>query len=335
MGDWVALDIGGANIKLADGLGFAQSFAFPLWKRPKQLGSELARILDHAPADHVAVTMTGELADCFPSKAEGVRSILLAVKAAAGGRRTRVYLSSGQWVTTDAAIARWRWAAASNWHALARFCGRFAPNGYGLLIDVGSTTTDLIPLRDGRPANAGRTDTERLASGELVYTGVERSPLCALLSSANYRGRRCRIAQELFATTRDAYLVLGESAEDSDDLTTADGRPATIEDARRRLGRMLCADAGEFGPADAESLAREVAQAQLKMLHEAAQEVMARLTHPIATITISGHGQHLARPLVDRLGVDAEVIRLSGRLGPNVSRCAPAHALAVLARESE
>ena len=71
-------------------------------------------------------------------------------------------------------------AAAANWLALATLVARLVPDDVGLLIDVGTTTTDLIPLDHGRAAARGRTDTERLQNGELVYAGVRRTPVCAL-----------------------------------------------------------------------------------------------------------------------------------------------------------
>ena len=45
----LGLDIGGANLKLADGLGYAQSIPFPLWQQPEQLPSALAQMLTQAP----------------------------------------------------------------------------------------------------------------------------------------------------------------------------------------------------------------------------------------------------------------------------------------------
>ena len=259
---WIAMDIGGANIKLADGYGFAESVGFALWQHPQRLADELRTSLATAPAcDHLAVTMTGELADCFSSKAEGIQFILDAVADAADGRHTRVYLTDGTFVVPSVAVARPLMAASSNWHALARYCGRYAPAGRALLLDVGSTTTDILPLRDGAPAGVGHTDTQRLLAGELVYSGVERSPVCALVQDAGYRGKRCRVAQEVFSTTRDVYLVLGDCAEDLHDFGTADHRPATRADACRRLGRMLCADLDQFQWNDALALAGEVSGA--------------------------------------------------------------------------
>ncbi|MEX2559527.1 MAG: tetrahydromethanopterin-linked C1 transfer pathway, partial [Pirellulales bacterium] len=83
---WLALDIGGANLKAADGLGFAVARPFPLWQRPQALAGEIARLLADAPAaERIAVTMTGELADCFSTKREGVAAI---ARQGAQGRLT-------------------------------------------------------------------------------------------------------------------------------------------------------------------------------------------------------------------------------------------------------
>src|SRR5690349_1516700 len=134
---WLALDIGGANLKAADGEGFAESYAFALWSEPDRLAQELRTIIAEAPeSTHLAVTMTGELADCFASKMQGVQHILTAVHAAADGRHTRVYLTDGMLVTPQVATMKPQLAAASNWHALARFCGRFASEGTAVMIDV-------------------------------------------------------------------------------------------------------------------------------------------------------------------------------------------------------
>jgi len=331
---WLALDIGGANLKVADGLGYADSKSFPLWRKPQQLAGEVARLLAAAPpAERLAVTMTGELADCFQSKAEGVRAILAAVVEAANGRETLVYLTDGQFASVDQACEQPLLAAASNWHALAQFSTRFCKGQPGLLIDVGSTTVDLVPLSGGQVSALGRNDPERLVAGELVYTGVERSPICAIMPTLPWRGESCPVAQELFATALDAYLVLGEIAEDAQKRDTADGRPATIQAAWDRLARMICADRTMFTREDATRAARAVQAAQLDLLQRAAGRVIDRLPTPPSTIVLGGQGEFLARQLAERMKVDGKIVSLAKQLGAAASRCAPAHALAVLARE--
>jgi probable H4MPT-linked C1 transfer pathway protein len=329
----LALDIGGANLKAADGLGWAATVPFPLWKQPQDLAGALRGLIAQAPlARTLAATMTGELADCFASKAEGVERIVRALMEAAGDCRALVYLVDGAWATPEQAIERPWLAAASNWHALAAFAGRFAPRGAAWLLDVGSTTCDIIPLQDGAPVASGQTDPDRLRHGELVYTGVERSPICAIVRELPWRGNTCPVAQEVFATTWDAYLLLGDVPEEPASTHTADGRPATRSAALDRLARMICADRTMFGPSDAFQAARVVAEEQLALLEHATRRVIALRGRP-TRVVISGQGEFLARRLIERLRLDATIVALSDELGPVVSRCAPAHALAVLARE--
>jgi probable H4MPT-linked C1 transfer pathway protein len=332
---WLALDIGGANIKAADGLGFAQSYPFAMWRQSQHLAHQIRTVISEAPpCDHLAITMTGELADCFETKAAGIRFILEAVSAGSDNRHTRVYLVDGRLVSPQAALRAPQLAAASNWHALARFAGRYASSGMALLLDVGSTTCDVIPLADGRPIAQGATDTQRLIAGELVYTGVERSPVCAVAATARYRGQNCPIVHEVFATMRDVYMILDQLPDDPANTQTSDGKPATRGYARVRLGRMVAADSEEFNHRDAVALAQGVAEAQAALLARSIQQVAGRLPSPPQTVMLSGHGEFLARDALARVPLSATVVSLGAELGQTISRCGPAHALATLARET-
>jgi probable H4MPT-linked C1 transfer pathway protein len=330
----LAIDIGGANLKAADGCGYAASRPFAVWKHPERLSAELVQLIESAPSGtSLAVTTTAELADCFETKAAGVRQILDAVQAAAPGRSIHVYQVDGQLVSAETARKAPLLAAASNWHALAAFANRYAAAWPALLIDLGSTTADVIPLDPSGPIAAGLNDPERLASGELVYTGVERTPLCALIRSLPWQSHDCPVAAELFATTADAYLMLGELPEEPENCDTADGRPRTWPHALARLARMVCTDADSFTAEDACQAAATVRETQLELLQAAVDKVVTRLGAPPKTVITSGHGEFLLRHLLARLPWHADVLSLTEELGPAVSRCAPAHALAVLARE--
>lgn len=332
--NWLALDIGGANIKAADGLDYASTHAFALWRESPRLAQQIRAVISESPpCTHLAVTMTGELADCFASKAAGVKYILEAVRAGCDNRHTRVYLVDGRLVSSQVALAAPLRAAASNWHALARFAARYSPAAPALLIDVGSTTCDLIPLVAGQPSARGATDTERLLSSELVYTGVERSPVCAVASAATYRGQNCPLAQELFATMRDVYVVLEELSEDPANTDTADGKPVTRGAARLRLARMIAADAENFNHRDAVTLAKSLAESQAARLAAAIERVQSQMSEPPELFILSGHGEFLAERALERLQRTLPTLSLTKELGSHVSRAAPAHALAVLARE--
>jgi probable H4MPT-linked C1 transfer pathway protein len=332
---YVAIDIGGANLKISNGADYGACVPLALWRDHHRLTSELRRALA-AVRDWqtLAVTMTGELADCFPAKTEGVHAILEAVAAAAEGRTVLVYLVDGRLVSPTEAGRAPELAAASNWHALARFAGRYVNRGPAVLLDIGSTTTDIIPLANGAPMALGRNDTERLMAGELVYTGVERSPICSIVDRLPYRGQSCPVAGEFFATARDAYLLLGELPQRPNDLDTADGRPATAQAAHARMARMICADASQFDGRDARDAATAVAERQAGTIADAAGQVLARIGRP-ADVVLSGHGGFLAsRVLQEMESAVARVVSLTDLLGPQCSRCATAYALAVLARDA-
>ncbi len=321
----LGLDVGGANLKAAHCDGLARTVPFPLWKHPQRLTDALRDLVAQLPgADTWAVTMTGELCDCFTTRSQGVRSILASVGQAAGLRRLRVWTLGG-FVDVDAAMERPLPAAAANWLALATFAGTLAPAGPALLIDIGSTTTDIIPLGNGRPIPEGRTDAQRLRSGELLYTGVRRTPLCALLGEPR--------AAEVFATTLDVYLHLGMSPENSDDTDTADGRPATRRAARQRLARMWCADAEELTPDEIDGLATRAFHRQLGLIGDGIRRACGRLSAPPSTVVLAGSGELLAlSALPHTAAAHAGRISLAEKFGAEISQAACAYAVALLAR---
>lgn len=324
----LGLDVGGANLKAAHSGGQAVSRPFALWKDPSGLPDALRDLLRGLPpANGLAVTMTGELCDCFAGKAEGVCAILDGVEAVTEGRPVRVFGTDGRFRSPSEARAEPLRAAAANWLALSTFAGRFAPRGPALLLDVGSTTTDVVPLLDGRPVPAGRLDPERLASGELVYTGVRRTPLCAVLGPD--------VAAELFATTLDAWLVVGGLEPDEADGNTADGRPATPRHAHARLARMLCADLETSTEAQRLALAEEAVREQSRRIAQGLGRVVGRLPGPPRTVVLAGEGAFLAERVVREApwARECRVVRLREMLGAAVSQAACAYAVAVLVGE--
>lgn len=339
----LGLDIGGANLKAAtpNPNGRAVSVPFALWKQPDKLPTALAELVaQFDDVEEFAVTMTGELCDCFETKEAGVNVIVSAVLNVARSWPVRFWSTDGTFLDSNQARTRWNEVAAANWHALATFAGRYNPRGTCVLVDVGSTTTDVIPILDGQPWTRGRTDTMRLRAGELVYTGVRRTPLCALLP----REFTCA---EFFATTLDAHLLVGNLPEDPFDCDTADSRPATKAFAHARIARMVGGDRTTVSEAEALELAEMVVETQRRQLENALMRqewLMSNLPHdtdpPKLCAITSGAGEFLARkavqesPAVQLKLVDSvEVISLTDRLGPNLSECAPALAVATLARE--
>jgi probable H4MPT-linked C1 transfer pathway protein len=331
----LALDIGGANIKAAHSSGRGVSRAFALWKRPADLSIVLAEVArEFPPATHLLVTMTAELCDCFRTRREGVIHVLHALASALPGLPIQVWCLDGRFHPVESVLLGPLLAASSNWLALATVVARMVGPGVSLLIDIGSTTSDLIPLRDGEVVVAGRTDAERLGSGELVYAGVRRTAVSALADRLPYRGRDTRLAAELFATTLDVTLVRGETLENPLDLDTADGRAATIANARARLARMVGTDVEGFTDDDAKLLADAADEALVARLMEAADQACVQRWGKPSTLVVSGSGEFLASRVAHRLGSGAgRVLSLANLWGRGPSEWACAQALLVLAGE--
>ena len=332
----IGLDIGGANLKAAHVDGQCLSESFPLWKSPEQLTDRLDGILNQLPkASILAVTMTGELADCYASKTEGVYEILKAVEQIAGDRKTHVWNTAGEFVGTDVAREFPLLVAAANWHALASWVGRLTPQGNSLLIDVGSTTTDVIPLEDGYPVPLGRTDLERLQTGELEYTGVRRTILSSLAHTVPLKNNRCSVAAELFATTLDVYLWLGEIPEAESETDTADGRPATKPCARDRLCRLICADRNEVSDEDLTTICLFLKDVQSRRISGALDRVRSRMVGPCDQVILSGSGLSLTEEILAKQPKfeNATIHKLSEIFSSEIAEAACAVALTRLAEE--
>jgi probable H4MPT-linked C1 transfer pathway protein len=319
----LGLDIGGANIKAAHSDGTARTVRFPLWKHPEQLTGELAALCATMPRhDMLAITMTGELCDCFPTKRAGVRAILQSVRAAAIDTTIRVWCTGSHFLTLDEAMEIPLSVAAANWLAEAHSVARQFPSERVMLIDTGSTTTDIVYLNRGIPEPRAFTDVDRLSSGELVYTGIRRTPVCGVLGM--------EVASEFFTTMLDAYVIQGHLPENSDDCDTADGRPITRAAAHARLARMRCADVETFSEAQARSLAEHAIAVQRMNAVQAYYRVLADRAD-VNRVVVAGSGEILGRLVAKQCGKPAT--SLAEVLAPSLSEAACAFAVAKLAAE--
>src|SRR5262249_21001803 len=149
--------------------------------------------------------------------------------------------------------------ASANWHASAMVAARAC--GSALFMDMGSTTTDIVPLRYGKVAASGYTDMERLSTGELVYTGLVRSFLMAIAPPAPSGGRGAPPANEIFPPRADVPPTPGRWREGADQKNPADGRDKTVAASRARLARIIGCDAADADDAAWTALARWFAEA--------------------------------------------------------------------------
>ena len=344
-------DVGGANIKVARidlHAPCAQTVIeqpFPLWREFDRLPSVLAVLASRIGARHVpgtclapdgappavmAITMTAELADCFATKREGVAFVVAAFERALPGSILWVFGTDGRFRSAEDARHHPHDVAAANWMATAMLVAR--THADALLIDVGSTTTDIVPIAGGRVVAAGRTDPARLRSGELVYTGVLRTPVCAVIRSVPLERGRSRVAAEHFAIAADAYRWLGTIEDGDYTCETPDGRGRTADAAGARLARMVCADSETIAVGDVTAIAAHVAHTQSRQIAHAIRQVLRRrgTAAPRAAV-VTGAGAFLARAAAE--AADLAVRDLAADMGSAAARAAPAAAVAHLLAE--
>jgi probable H4MPT-linked C1 transfer pathway protein len=334
----IGWDLGGANLKLAriDGGRVAQAAQIPcpLRQDASKFDSALAEALRLCPERALhAVTMTGELSDVFADRAEGVAYLVGLMRDATGGEAL-FYAGRAGFLDSIRAVERAAEVASANWQASAELMARSVPEG--LLIDVGTTTTDIVPLKGGRLRARAFTDGERLAEGELIYTGAVRTPVMAVARSAPFKGRVQLIAAERFATMADVWRLLGELPPDADPYPTPDLKGKSTQDSAVRLARMLGRDAREAGLLAWVDVARHFAEAQRAEIERLAATLALREEiRPDAPLIGAGCGRFIARDVARRLGRPfhdfAELIDCSLELRAAVAVCAPAVATGLLA----
>jgi probable H4MPT-linked C1 transfer pathway protein len=345
------LDIGGAHLKAArseDGsIAAAHQFASPLWKGERHLKQALDGAKEiWAGADQIAVTMTGELSDVFANRKAGVYQI---VKACAEqfGPIVRFWAAPGVLKGAGEAFRAPDAYGSMNFLATAAFVGRREPDA--LLIDMGSTTTDIIPVAGGKPVPAGLTDAERQKTGELVYTGFSRTPVMGVATSAPLGGQRVELAREVLATMADVQRIRGALPEGADVQDTADGRGKSVEESTVRLARMFGCDADERSGADWRAAANYLWQAQLSSIAEGLGLVVSR--HPAlapsgtgaqdsdgasACVVVTGLAADALRVPLSALGYRVrdfdDLVPAAGSVSKlDINSCATAVSLALLA----
>jgi (4-(4-[2-(gamma-L-glutamylamino)ethyl]phenoxymethyl)furan-2-yl)methanamine synthase len=290
-------DIGGANTDLAvlefDDDGNIEEVItdfqyLPMWQDKERLSTVLIELLgENDDVDAVGVCMTAELVDAYQTKKEGVLDI--------AGRVMEIFnlplgfVGLKGMIDYKELLEKPLQVAAANWVATSRLAGEISSDC--IIIDTGSTTTDIIPIKDGVECAQGRSDLERLGTGELVYSGILRTNVAALLDKVPLDGSWYRVASELFATSADVHLVLGNIVEEDYTCHTPDGASTGLEDCMRRLARVVCSDLDVLLPENVKSMAEHIHLKQAEVVSEALLEVAGR--NKISNVVTTGLGMDI------------------------------------------
>ena len=331
-------DIGGAHLKvaLADGRRTVavRQIPCPLWRGIDALDAALAEAdALTVRADVHAATMTGELCEAFTDRLAGVAAILDRLEALRG-RNVRVWMGARGLGSLGEARAHPLDVASTNFLASAVWISSCLPSA--LLIDMGSTTTDIIPIIDGRAAPRGLNDGDRLRTGELVYTGTTRSDVATVARRARLDGIVQRLAAGSFASMADVRRVLGTLPPDVDQHPTLDGRGKSRGESLERFARCFGRDASDATDAAWVAAASDIARQQMNDIADAARTVMENAgLRADVTLVAAGIGAGEVALLAGQLDLPCTPFGALAAASPDcaawATHCAPATALALIA----
>jgi hypothetical protein len=211
---------------------------FPLWREPAGLAGALRDVAARfGAASAMAITMTGELADCFATKREGVVSILDAFRAAFPGAVLWVYGVDGRFRSVEAASRRPLAVAAANWMASATLVARTFPDALSSMPAVPRPTSS-DPRRPGCRARPQRSGA---AANRRARHTARSARRCAIVRAVPLRAAAV-VSPPSTSRSAPMHLWLGRIREQDYTCETPDGRGRTRADAAARIARMVCAD---------------------------------------------------------------------------------------------
>jgi probable H4MPT-linked C1 transfer pathway protein len=340
MGVVIGWDIGGVHLKAVraeDGrIVKAAQYASPLRNGTGLLEDAFLQARkDMGRGDRNVITMTGELADIFTSRQDGVEQLSSLAERAL--ENVSIYAGPIGFVTGPEARQHSGQIASANWHASAAVIAKCRKAA--LFIDVGSTTTDVVPIAESKVVARGYTDAQRLAVGELVYTGLVRSFVMATATRAPLNGVWTTLINENFATMADVHRILGTLPAGVDLMATADGREKSVPASRARLARMLGSDTANADNKTWDLVARWFAEAQIRAIADAVMLVMSScVATSTAPVIGAGIGLDVVAEVARRLGLSwqrfDELLEVVPEARDAVCHCAPAAALTALASQS-
>jgi probable H4MPT-linked C1 transfer pathway protein len=337
----LGLDIGGANTKAAlitVKNGETQNVSvlsqyFPIWKNPQKLVDlllELTEKLGCAP-EVVGVTMTAELSDAYQTKREGITHILSCVQKAFKTLPIYVLTVDTELVTPEFALCAPLKVASANWAATGWIVAQKIPDC--VVIDVGSTSTSIIPVKKGAVCAVGKTDLEKLVCGELIYTGSLRTNLAAIVNEIPTKAGKAKVSSELFAQSGDVHLILGNITPKEYTADTTDGRGKSVSEALARLARLVCADTDMLNAQELTEMAFFIYQQQILQVAEGLNKVYSRIKADkcgLVPIVVTGLGKEfIAKEASKKIGAD-KIIDLGATLQDNFTLATPAVGVALM-----
>lgn len=234
---FLGVDIGGAHLKLV-GTNIKKKVIFvsylkcPIWEDINNLRLHLTSLKAKIDINYVicCITMTAELCDCFENRNSGVKKIFSICKESG----LNFFFFSNSFCAPTKKLCTSS-VSSMNWLAPAVFLKEKIKNA--ILIDFGSTTTDITIIQNYHLSNLGYTDFDRLKNSELVYTGIVRTPIFSISKSLLIEGMKLTIIPEQFSNMADIYRIRDSLPKNVDLFSTMDKKDKSKISSLKRVSR--------------------------------------------------------------------------------------------------
>lgn len=272
---YFGIDIGGAHLKVV-GLNknkkviFAKQYKCPVWRGPELIIQKLKIFKNLSTKSIMGITMTAELCDNFINRKDGVKKIIDCTQMI----KCKKYYFTKNKANRFKKKPSYKDVASMNWLATAEFISSRITNA--LIVDFGSTTVDLISIKNKKCTNFFFDDFKRLNNSELIYTGLTRTPIFGITNKVKINKRIYNIIPEFFSNTSDLYRVLKILPDGSDLYKSADGKSKSRLNSLRRIGRSFGLDYNKFNKSLVIKLCKKLISIQLNNIYLKINEVFSK-----------------------------------------------------------
>ncbi|MDC0482314.1 hypothetical protein OAN90_02565, partial [Gammaproteobacteria bacterium] len=243
------------------------------------------------------ITITAESCDNFTDRKHGMTNILEYCSNHIVGNKL-YYTNTNKFIDYNSAINKTEELFSTNWMLTSKFLN--SKKNIDLIIDIGSTTTDIIfkDMHIGSNIN----DYMRLVNKTLLYQGVVRTPLSMMTDNVLFKGNNTSLVNEVFATTGDIFNLHGDIDFSKLDYLGSDNLQFTKVNSFTRLARIIGLD---YKESEREYLIVLSKYFKELFISKIIENIKIIFSNKIDDITISaiGEGRFLIEEISDKCGV--------------------------------
>ncbi len=338
---YIGWDIGGAHLKscvINNQKTVCSVDLCELWKT-KEVGYMINQIIkqySHKGIVNNVITMSGEMCDVFENRDQGVKKILNYFKKFVN---TYVYTRNCGIVSVKH-NTKPKNIASANWHVIAKFMCKKLTNA--IIIDLGSTTTDFILIKNSKIINKRLDDFSGLRSQELSYIGCLRTPPYIFERSLKINNKDIHIIPENFSSLADVYRIIKKLPKSFYYSSTCDSKDKDIKACMVRFARNFGLDYKEKHRNFLISAAQKISDLHSTILNKVINYHIEKNFLSDKNVKIIGLG--IGEEIIKDLCVKnrREYLDLSTIMGEKMSRknispyhIAPAYFLAIMLKSGE